>query len=259
MRFSGKNIVVTGGTSGFGEAIVKAFASEGAHVHFCGLIDSEGTRVQAEANALAESVAGSAAGSGLYHHADVRDEESVKTFIAAATASTGTLDIAVNNAGISHRAARFADQDPAMVSDVLQTNVMGIWYAMRHEIPLMLKNDGGAIINIASILSESGAEWMAAYGTSKHAVIGLTKSAALDYAGTGIRINAVSPGPMLTPMFKRALDDIGGDMSKFAGGFPKGGPANPAEVAKTVLYLASAEAGYTNGTNVVVDGGASTG
>ncbi|MBV1901275.1 MAG: SDR family oxidoreductase, partial [Kordiimonadaceae bacterium] len=183
MRFSGKNIIVTGGTSGFGEAIVKAFASEGAHVHFCGLIDSEGARVQEEVNALVksllespESTAETVAGSGQYHHADVRDEESVKAFIAAATAPTGTLDIAVNNAGVSHKAARFVDQDPAMVSDVLQTNVMGIWHAMRHEIPLMLNDDGGAIINIASILSESGAEWMAAYGTSKHAVVGLTKS-----------------------------------------------------------------------------------
>ncbi|MBV1901719.1 MAG: SDR family oxidoreductase, partial [Kordiimonadaceae bacterium] len=91
------------------------------------------------------------------------------------------------------------------------------------------------------------------------AVVGLTKSAAMDYAGTGIRINAVSPGPMLTPMFNRALKDIGGDMSKFAGGFPKDGPADPAEVAKTVLYLASAEASYTNGANVIVDGGVSTG
>ncbi|NVJ98811.1 MAG: SDR family oxidoreductase [Alphaproteobacteria bacterium] len=251
MRFDGKRIIVTGGTSGFGESIVKAFAHEGATVHFCGLIDEEGERVVADVLA--------AGGSASYHHADVRHEEAVKSFILAATDNGTTLDIAVNNAGISHSSARFADQEMAMVEDVFQTNVMGVWYAMRHEIPIMLKADKGAIINTGSILSRSGAEWMAAYGTSKHAVVGLTKSAALDYADHGIRINAVSPGPMLTPMFERALADIGGDMSKFAGGLPKGGPADPNDVAKTVLYLASEEAGYMNGANVIVDGGTSSG
>lgn len=251
MRFGGKRIVVTGGTSGFGEAIVKAFTAEGADVHFCGLIDTEGERVQAEASV--------AAGNATFHHADVRIEAAVQSFIEAATDKGNQLDIAVNNAGISHTSARFADQQINMVEDVFRTNVMGIWFSMRHEIPVMLGSGGGAIINTASILSRSGAEWMAAYGTSKHAVVGMTKSAALDYADHGIRINAVSPGPMMTPMFERALDDIGGDMSKFAGGLPKGGPANPADVAKTVLYLASDEASYMNGANVIVDGATSSG
>lgn len=252
MRFIGKAVIVTGGTSGFGEAIVKAFAAEGAHVHFCGMLDSEGARVSQDCNALE--------GKAIYHHADVRVESSVATFVASVLATENHLNVAVNNAGISHNAARFADLDPTIVEDVMQTNLMGIWYAMRHEVHAMQKNDGGgSIINIASILSKSGAEWMAAYGTSKHAVIGLTKSAALDYVEQGIRINAVSPGPMRTPMFERALDDIGGDMSKFAGGIPKGGPADPADVAKTVLHLASDEAAYMNGANVIVDGGASSG
>lgn len=251
MRFSGKQVIVTGGTSGFGEAIVKAFAAEGAAVHFCGLLDEEGARVEREVAALG--------GQARYHHADVREEPSVEAFVHAATDGGTKLDIAVNNAGISHKAARFADQDIAMVEDVLRTNVMGIWFAMRHEIPAMLNSGGGAIINTASILSRSGAAWMTAYGTSKHAVVGLTKSAAMDYVNQGIRINAVSPGPMQTPMFERALEDIGGDMSKFAGGLPSGGPADPKDVAKTVLHVASDEAGYMNGANVIVDGGTSSG
>ncbi len=251
MRFDGKIAIVTGGTSGLGEAVVVALAQEGAIVHFCGLIDADGEHVVTNTENLP--------GKAFYHHADVRSEEDVQKFIQNATAESGRLDIAVNNAGISHHAARFADQDMASVNDVFQTNVMGIWHAMRHEIPVMLKSGGGAIVNTASILSRSGAEWMAAYGTSKHAIVGLTKSAALDYADQGIRINAISPGPMLTPMFEKALEDIGGDMSKYAGGLPKGGPANPADVAQTILYLASNEATYMNGANVVVDGGTSSG
>ncbi|UTW58685.1 SDR family oxidoreductase [Kordiimonas sp. SCSIO 12603] len=251
MRFSGKSILVTGGTSGFGEAIVKLFTEEGGHVYFCGLVDHEGERVVQEASATA--------GKAFYMHADVRDETSIKAFIDHVATQEGKLDIAVNNAGISHTAARFADQDMETVQNVMNTNVFGIWHSMRFEIPHMIASGGGAIVNIASILSKSGAGWMAAYGTSKHAVIGMTKSASLDYVSENIRINAVSPGPMLTPMFQRALDDIGGDMSKFAGGLPDGGPADPKEVAKTVLHLASEEASYMNGANIVVDGGTSSG
>ncbi|MFC3052266.1 SDR family NAD(P)-dependent oxidoreductase [Kordiimonas pumila] len=251
MRFQGKTVIVTGGTSGLGEAVVKAFACEGASVHFCGLIDQEGERVEQSTQTLA--------GSATYYNADVRIESHMKEMVAAVVKKTGKLDIAVNNAGISHPAARFADQDTSIVADVMQTNLMGVWFAMRHEILAMKAANSGAIINIASILSKSGAEWMAAYGASKHAVIGLTKSAALDYVANGIRINAVSPGPMQTPMLDRAIEDIGGDMSKYAGGFPKSGPAKPEEVAQTILYLASSEAGYTTGANIVVDGGVSSG
>ncbi|UTW55376.1 SDR family NAD(P)-dependent oxidoreductase [Kordiimonas sp. SCSIO 12610] len=251
MRFKNKSILITGGTSGLGAAAAYAFASEGAHISFCGLDDKAGQDV--EANIRQQG------GISYYFPCDVRNEDDIALFVAKTIEQTGKIDIAFNNAGISHSAARFADQDTDVVEDVWRTNVMGVWYSMRHQIKHMLENGGGAIINTASILSKSGAEWMAAYGMTKHAIIGLTKSAALDYADKNIRINAVSPGPMLTPMFKRALDDIGGDMDKFAGGFPKNGPADPAEVAKTILYLASEEASYTNGANIIVDGGASTG
>jgi len=251
MRFTGKNIIVTGGTSGLGEAIVKAFADEGARVFFCGLIDDEGKRVEDEV--------GRVGGTATYLHADVRDDGAMKQLAGLATAGGNLLHAAVNNAGISHNAARFADHSLDIVSDILNTNVMGVWHAMRHQIPLMVNAGEGSIVNIASILSRSGAAWMAPYGMSKHAVLGLSKSAALDYAAQGVRINVVSPGPMQTPMFERALEDIGDDMEKFAGGIPQSGPADPAEVAKTVLYLASDEAMSVTGANFIVDGGVSTG
>lgn len=245
MQFENKIVMVTGGTSGLGEATVKAFVQAGAKAHFCGLVDAEGARVEAETTDFK--------GTATYHHKDVRSDADMAGFVADVVAMEGHLDIAVNNAAISHAAARFADQDIEMVRDVLDTNLMGVWHSMRHEIKAMT-GSGGVIVNVASVLSEEGAEWMTAYGTSKHAVIGLTKSAALDYASDDIRIVAVSPGPMKTPMLDRALEDIDGDMSKYAGGFPDGGPMKPEAVAKTILSLASSDSSIPTGTNIIVDG-----
>lgn len=132
------------------------------------------------------------------------------------------------------------------------------FYAMRHEIPAIIAHEGargrGAIVNIASILGTKGAPWIAAYGASKHAVLGMTLSAARDYAAMGLRINAVSPGPVQTPMLERALLEIGGDDTKYAGGFPPAGPGRPKDVAAAVLFLLSTDASYVNGANLLVDG-----
>lgn len=252
MRFENKTIVVTGGTSGLGAVTVRLLATEGAHVFFCGMDAAEGVHI---ANSIKKD---DLAGSAVFNQADVRVPTDMKAFVEAAVAD-GPLYGAVNNAAISHQAALFADQPLDVVEDVWRTNVMGVWHAMHFEIPEMLKNGGGAIVNVASILSKAGAAWMAAYGATKHAVIGMTKSAALDYVDEGIRINAMSPGPMQTPMFDRAMDDIGGDMTKFAGGMPKAGPMNPNDVANSILHLLSDEAKTVSGANVIVDHGASLG
>ena len=164
----------------------------------------------------------------------------------------GGLDIAINNAGISHSAGRFATLDMDIVTNVMRTNVMGVWHMMKAEIPPMVDAGSGHIINVASILSEEGAEWMAAYGTSKYALIGLTKSAALDYRDAGLKINAVSPGPMKTPMFDRAIEDIGGDLSKYAGGLPPNGPACPSEIARQILNVIAKGADSPTGENIVL-------
>lgn len=252
MRFENKTIVVTGGTSGLGAVTVRLLAAEGAQVFFCGMDAEEGARV-AEDVAAAEL-----AGSAVFKQADVRIPSDMDAFVKAA-ASCGPLNGAVNNAAISHQAALFADQPLDVVENVWRTNVMGVWHAMHFEIPEMLKHGGGAIVNVASILSKAGAAWMAAYGATKHAVIGMTKSAALDYVDAGIRVNAVSPGPMQTPMFDRAMADIDGDMTKFAGGMPKAGPMKPHDVANSILHLLSDDAKTVSGANVIVDGGASLG
>lgn len=247
-RFVNKKIIVTGGTSGLGKAVVEAFIAEGATVAFCGLDKDEGELVQ---RTLGRSC--------IFYLADVRVDDEMAEFITAASEKLGGLDIAVNNAGISHHSNKLADIPLADVEDVWRTNVMGVWHAMRYEIPIMTKDKSGVIVNVASILSRAGAGWVAAYGMSKHGVVGLTKSAAMDYAGDGIRINSISPGPIDTPMFARAMDDVGDDLSKFAGGLPEGGPADPADVAKSILYLASDDANYMTGANLVLDGGTSMG
>ena len=239
-------IIITGGTSGLGAAVVRAFADIGATVCFCGIVDAEGEALASELTSQDNPI--------LYFNADVRSESQLATFHQQSIRKMGGLTAAFNNAGISHHADKMADLRPAMVEDLWRTNVMGVWHAMRHQIPHMQKSDGGAIINTASILSCEGAEWMSAYGMSKHALVGLSVSAAMDYKDDNIRINTISPGPMKTPMLDRALADIDGDMSKFAGGFPDGGPADPAIVAKLVVSLTQHEQRHITGQNILLKG-----
>ncbi|WND04127.1 SDR family oxidoreductase [Temperatibacter marinus] len=233
-------IIVTGGSSGLGAETVSLAAAKGAAVHFCGL--EADCPIDLKHN------------SSVYHQCDVRDERAVAVFIESAVDEMGGLTGAVNAAAISHHAHKLADIRPAMVEDVWRTNVMGVWFAMRHQIKAMLPLGGGAIVNVASILSNEPAQWMAAYGMSKYAVAGMSETAALDYRDNGIRINAVSPGPVRTPMLERALEDVGGDLSKFAGGFPEGGPAEPHVIADIFLRLIGDEKFSVTGENILLNG-----
>jgi len=246
-RFEDRTALVTGGSSGIGAAVVHALAGEGARVHFCGLDDALGHRLEKELAGTGRT--------GRFHHADVREDMAMAGLVESCLDAEGRLDLAVNAAGMSHPPAKLAEIDPDAYRSVMRTNADGIFYAMRHEIPAMLAGGGGrAIVNIASILAERGAPWMAAYGASKHAVASLTRSAACDYAEAGLRINAVAPGAVDTPMFQRALMDIGGNREQYAGGFPPAGPGQPADVAAAVLFLLSDDAAYINGTMLIVDG-----
>lgn len=246
--FRGRTAIVTGGTSGIGAATVAALVEAGARVFFCGLEDDRG-----------REVAEGSAGRAIYRHCDVREDRDMARLVELALAHSGRLDLAVNNAGISHPPLRLADIPPDIWRDVMATNADGVFHAMRHEIRAMQAGGGGAIVNVASILAARGAPWIAAYGASKHAVMGLTLSAARDYAGSGIRVNAVLPGPVDTPMFQRAMLEIGDDLSKYSGGLPPGGPGHPADVVAAILYLLGDAACYVNGAGLVVDGGVSAG
>lgn len=240
-RFSGKVAIVTGGGSGIGAATVRALAGRGASVVFCGL---EGEAGYAEARCR-------------YLRADVRRDADMAALVAAVRADHGRLDFAVNCAGISHPPLKLADIDPEIWRDVMATNADGVFYAMRHQIPMMIESGGGAIVNIASILARRGSPWIAAYGASKHAVVGLSQSAARDYSDANIRVNAILPGPVDTPMFQRAMLEIGGDITRYAGGLPPEGPGRPEDIVAAILYLLSEDARYVNGAELIVDGGVS--
>lgn len=246
-RFIDKTVLITGGTSGIGASAARRFAAEGARVWFCGLIDDLGHAVVQQ---ISET-----GGTATYVKADVRQASEMQGFVKRIVDSDGKLDIAFNNAGINHPADKVADIAPDIFNDVIQTNAMGVVYAMQAELPVMVNQGHGVIINTASILATEGAGWMSAYGMSKHAVLGLTLSAAMDYRAQGIRINAISPGPTDTPMYQSAMADIADSPEKYAGGLPENGPAHPRDIAHAVLYLASNEARMITGTNMVVDGG----
>lgn len=236
--FAGRTALVTGGSSGLGACVVARLRAAGARVRHCGL-----------SHAVADDPD--------YHAVDVRDDHALQRFVDQAADDLGGLDYAVNGAGISHPSARLADMDPEAFRTVMETNAFGVFHAMRHELRHMQARGAGAIVNVASTLSRRGAPWVSAYGASKHAIVGLTQSAAAEYGPMGIRINAVSPGPMDTPMFARAMADIAGDMSKYAGGLPDAGPASPAQMAELILFVLSARGAYLNGANLVADGGTS--
>lgn len=249
--FEGKAAIVTGGTSGIGEAVVRSLAGRGARVVFCGLEAAPGAALGRELCGQGREV--------VFCHADVRMDADMADLVALCGARFGRLDLAVNNAGISHPPLKLADISPATWRDVMATNADGVFYAMRHEIPAMRAGGGGAIVNIASILATRGAPWMAAYGASKHAVLGMTLAAARDHASDNIRVNAVLPGPVRTPMLERALLDIGGDLTRYAGGMPPGGPGSPTDIAGAVLYLLGTDAAYVNGAALAVDGATNAG
>lgn len=249
--FAGCVALVTGGSSGIGAACVRHLAQAGARVHFCGLIDGLGEML-ADELAAAHTMA-------HFVRVDVREDAALAALVAGILAREGRLDIAINAAGVNHPPARLADLDPAIFREVMQTNAEGIFLSMRHEIRAMretLVRDHRArpaIVNIASVLADAPAPFMAAYGASKHAVLGLTRTAAADHAREGIRINALSPGPTDTPMFHRALIEIAGDAAKYAGGLPKDGPQSADEVARAALFLCSRAATGFSGRELVLD------
>ena len=241
--FSGKVVFVTGGTSGIGKATAIEFARAGAKVVLSGRREKEGAQVVAEIKELG--------GEAAFVRADIAKDADVKAMVKFAVDKFGKIDIAFNNAGVEW-VGPLDQATEAEYHRVFDTNVWGVLNSMRHEIPVMLKNGGGIIVNTSSVAGHVGFPQVSVYIASKHAVEGLTKSVALEFAKQNIRINAVAPGPITTEMWDRFAREA---KEQITATIPVGRVGAAEEIAAAVLYLASDAAKFTTGTSLVVDGG----
>ncbi len=245
-RFEQKSVIVTGGGSGIGRATALAFAAEGARVLVADQNEAAG---EATARLVREQ-----GGEAASVRTDVSRGADCSAMVDAAVELYGRLDIAFNNAGINIRAAPIADIDEPEWSRILSVNLTGVFLCMKYEIPAMKRQGAGAIINTASVGGVIGTAGVTAYCATKHGVVGLTKSAALDHIGDGIRINAICPGGTRTEMLAEWFKDPEVER-RTVGQTPIGRIASPAEIAQTVLFLASADASFMVGHALIADGG----
>jgi len=250
-RLDGKVALVTGGARGMGKSHVRHFVAEGARVVCTDVLDEYGAKVAAK---LGDE-------NCRYLHLDVTDERQWADAVEFTVAAFGRLDVLVNNAGIL-RFGTVEDMPLADFRQILDVNAVGCWLGMKSVIKAMTAGGGGSIVNISSIEGMSGASGLSAYSASKHAVRGMTKSAARELGPRGIRVNSVHPGAILTPMVLEAAAN--GDRSEEEGAnflrmMPLGRFADPVEVSRLVAYLASDEASYSTGAEFLVDGGIMSG
>jgi NAD(P)-dependent dehydrogenase (short-subunit alcohol dehydrogenase family) len=250
-NFNGKVAIVTGGGSGIGLATAKAFAEQGGKV-----VIAEITAKNGEDAAKAIIAAG---GTAMFVHTDVGKAESVAALVAQTVAAYGRLDIAVNNAGIDPEVAPDADWDEGVFDRIQNVNLKGVFLCMKYEIAQMLKNGGGRIVNVASIAGISAVGNKPSYTASKHGVVGMTKAAALQYARRGIRINAMCPGGVDTPISDQNHKGDQAFIDRMADAHPIGHVSQPSEIAAGILFQCSDGASFMIGHPMVLDGGLTAG
>ena len=246
-RIKHKKTIIIGGTSGIGKALVEKFSKEGANVVFCGRSEEKGQQI-------ADSFINT-----KYIYCNITNKESVKTFFESALDSLQGLDIAINNAGISGDIVAFHETEENALLDIMETNFFGLWRCLQEEIKYFVENNKtGSIVNMSSTSGLIGnGLGLSPYASSKHAIIGLTKSVALEYAKSNIRVNAVCPGFVDTPMTERANEVSPKLKKRIPLMHPMGRVATPEEIANAVLYLSSDESSFTTGSSMVIDGGLS--
>jgi NAD(P)-dependent dehydrogenase (short-subunit alcohol dehydrogenase family) len=247
MILQDKVALVTGGTSGIGRATAIAYAQQQAKVVVVGRRMDEGE----ETVRLIKEAGGEA----IFVQADVTKEADVKAMVDKAVSVFGRLDIAFNNAGTVGENPSLIEQTEAEYDRIMNVNVKGVWLSMKYEIAQMLKQGSGAIVNTASGAGVVALPAVPLYTASKHAVVGLTKAAALQYAKAGIRINVVAPGAIETDMFEAATGGQDEAKAYLVGLHPIGRVGQPVEVANAVLFLSSDMASFITGETLMVDGG----
>ncbi|WP_137285502.1 SDR family NAD(P)-dependent oxidoreductase [Halorussus salinisoli] len=261
MDFDGKTALVTGGASGIGKTTARRFAKKGANVV---VVDTDESGGRDTVRAIENDE-----GEATFAAADVSDEDEVFGAIDQAYETYGSLEVLHNNAGIESTPGPLIEQDTEDFERVLSVNLLGVFFGLKHAIPRMIEDGGGAVVNTASIAGIAGAPTIGTYGATKHGVVGLTRTAAVEYAPEGIRVNAVCPGFTNTPMLQRYVemsaddeivdsdmaDDVGIDLENIQQLQLKGRVARPEEIADAVVWLASEEASYVNGVAFPIDGG----
>lgn len=243
--FKNKVAIVTGGSSGIGRATALAFAKKGTKVVIADWIENE------ETMDLIENLGGEA----LFVKCDVSKSADVKALIEKTIATFGRLDFAFNNAGIEGTSAPVQDCSEENWDKTIEVNLKGIWLCMKYQIPIMLEKGKGSIVNCSSVAGLVGFQGLPAYVASKHGVIGLTKTAALECAKLGIRVNAVCPGVIQTPMIDRLTGKKKEAEAQFTSLEPVGRFGQPEEIACSVMWLCSDEASFVTGVAMPVDGG----
>jgi NAD(P)-dependent dehydrogenase (short-subunit alcohol dehydrogenase family) len=242
-RLDGRRAVVTGVASGLGRAIARAFAAEGAAVLGCDVEDAGGEATMA--------------GLGSYRHADVAREADVAALLDAAVRELGGLDVLVNNAAIEID-VELLDTTEAQLDRILAVNLKGVFFGCKHAVHAMQASGGGAIVNVASILSLVGDGMLPAYCAAKGGVLALTRAVAVAYGSQGIRCNAICPGDIDTAMLQAVLDasdDPAALRAQISGHYPLQRVSQPEEIARSVVFLAGDDSSFMSGQPLVVDGG----
>jgi 2-hydroxycyclohexanecarboxyl-CoA dehydrogenase len=249
-RLEGKIAAVTGGASGIGEATVRRFVAEGASVAFCDRDGERGHRIEAELK--------SAGAKAVFTQADVGTEAACVGFVNGAAQRFGRLDILVNNAGI-RKYEKVDEASNESWNEVLDVNLKSFAFCAKAAVPLMRKNGGGSIVNLASVRSVVAGGGNLLYDTTKAAIAGFTRGLAADHSAEGIRVNAVGPGPIFTPFHARRIAAAGQTVEQYneraAQGTMMKRPGRAEEVAAAILFLASDDASYVTGALLFVDGG----
>jgi NAD(P)-dependent dehydrogenase (short-subunit alcohol dehydrogenase family) len=240
-------VLITGALTGIGRATAVAFAKDGARVVVSGRHDDEGQKLAKELRNLGTEAE--------FVRTDVRHEEEVKDLVEKIIARFGRLDIAVNNAGTVGTPGSATDVTPESYQAIFDTNVLGVLLSMKYEIRAMLRQGKGSIVNISSSYGKVGGPTAAVYVGSKHAVEGITKSAALELAGTGIRVNIIGPGPTETGMFNRFAQTQENKETFLEAHVPTKRMGLPEEIANAIVFIASDKASYIVGASLAVDGG----